>query len=386
MSNNYNVFELMDDYGPEKILCVSDSKTGMKGVLVIDNTARGPGKGGCRMAPQLNVQEVCRLARVMTWKWAMVDFSFGGAKAGIVADPNSPNKEEILRSFVRALKKHVPSDYVFGLDMGLTEADAAIVVDETGDMGGSMGTPSELGGIPYDQLGVTGHGVAECCQIAANYKGKDIKNMTVSVQGFGAVGKATVKFLAEKGAKIVGISTIKGALYDPSGFDVAKLLKIQAEVGDDVITEYGSGQVKKLGQELLFDADILVPAAFHDVIHINNVADIKAEIIVEGANMPTTAGAEKILEDRGTLIVPDFVANAGGVIAAAVGMDARYSCIRPGPEVVYNLIEKKMKENVTVIIDRAISQKERTRDVAMSIAKERVVTAMKLRGNKRINF
>ena len=136
-----DVFELMDEWGPEKVVAVSDHKTGMKGVLVIDNTARGMGKGGTRMLPTVSVGEIARLARVMTWKWAGVDLFYGGAKAGIQADPQSPYKEEILRAFVRRLSNEVPAEYVFGLDMGLTEDDAAVINDELGDRGAAVGTP-----------------------------------------------------------------------------------------------------------------------------------------------------------------------------------------------------------------------------------------------------
>ena len=151
------MFELIDEWGPEKVVCVSDARTGMRGVLVIDNTARGMGKGGTRMSTTVSVGEVARLARNMTWKWAGVDLFYGGAKAGIWADPNAESKEAVLRAFVRALKNEVPEEYVFGLDVGLTEKDAAIMLDEVGGRGGAVGTPHALGGLPYDQLGVTGH-------------------------------------------------------------------------------------------------------------------------------------------------------------------------------------------------------------------------------------
>ncbi len=162
-----DALSLIDDWGPEKIVVVSHRRTGMKGVLVIDNTARGIGKGGTRMSPTVTVDEVARLARVMTWKWAGVDLFYGGAKAGIVADPASPDKEAVLRAFARALSNEVPREYVMGLDMGLTESDAAIIQDELGDRGAAVGTPEHLGGVAYDKLGVTGYGVAEATDAAA---------------------------------------------------------------------------------------------------------------------------------------------------------------------------------------------------------------------------
>src|SRR5688572_26236949 len=122
-SMQVDTLQLIDEWGPEKVVCVSDRRTGMRGVLVIDNSARGVGKGGTRMSPSLSVMEVARLARTMTWKWAAVDLFHGGAKAGIIGDPNAPDKEAVLRAFARALANEVPAEYVFGLDMGLTEND-----------------------------------------------------------------------------------------------------------------------------------------------------------------------------------------------------------------------------------------------------------------------
>ncbi|MFG1954233.1 Glu/Leu/Phe/Val dehydrogenase dimerization domain-containing protein [Micromonospora sp. NPDC048830] len=155
----------MNEWGPEKVDRVQDQRLGMRGVLVIDNATRGMGMGDTRMSPTLTVTEVARLAGTMTWKWAAVDLLSGGAKAGIRADPAAANKEQILRSFVQRLHNEIPQEYVFGLDMGLTENDAAIVADELG-RAAAVGTPAELGGLPYDELGITGYGVAEAADAA----------------------------------------------------------------------------------------------------------------------------------------------------------------------------------------------------------------------------
>jgi len=179
--------ELIDQWGPEKVVLVSDRRSGMRGVLVIDNTSCGLGKGGTRMSPTLTVSEVARLARTMTWKWAAVDLFHGGAKAGILGDPRAGNKEQVLRAFARALAKEVPSDYVFGLDMGLAEEDAAILVDELNDRGVSTGLTAALGGPPYDKLGVTGFGVAEATHAAAAIIDLDLRGARVGIEGFGAV-------------------------------------------------------------------------------------------------------------------------------------------------------------------------------------------------------
>src|SRR5918997_5821555 len=237
-----SVFGLFDEWGPEKIVAVSDRKTGMRGVLVLDNTARGMGKGGTRMSPTLTVREVARLARTMTWKWAAVDLFHGGAKAGILAHPSASNKEEVLRAFARALRNEVPAEYVFGLDMGLTEQDAAVLLDELGDRGAAVGLPRALGGLPYDELGVTGFGVAEAADAAATEAGWQLAGSRVAVQGFGAVGEAAARRFVELGATVVAVSTAVGAVHDPDGLDVARLSGLRARLGDDCVRGYGGSR------------------------------------------------------------------------------------------------------------------------------------------------
>lgn len=370
-------FDLMDEWGPEKIVAVSDAKTGMKGVLVIDNTARGIGKGGTRMQPTVSVDEIARLARVMTWKWAGVDLFYGGAKAGIRADPNSPYKEEILRSFVRALSNEVPEEYVFGLDMGLTENDAAIILDELGDRGAAVGTPYDLGGVPYDQLGITGYGVAEVVDEAAVATG--LSGEPVSVQGFGAVGHAAASRLHELGYPIVAISTARGAIHDPGGLDIPKLLELRAEHGDDLVSLFPELAIET-GSELFVDAAILVPAALQDVINASNVGRIKARLLVEGANLPTDAVAQAALRSSGVTVIPDFVANAGGVVSAAFAMDARYSAFRPATEQIFNTVSDKLRVNTVTVLTEAARMNNTTHAAARFLAQERVRKAMRLRG------
>lgn len=232
--------DLIDEWGPEKVVAVSHGRTGMSGVLVIDNTARGVGKGGTRMSRTVTTREVARLARNMTWKWAAVDLFFGGAKAGIRFDPRSSDKEVVLRSFARALANEVPREYVLGLDMGLTEDDAAIMQDELGDRGAAVGGPAHLGGVAYDQLGVTGFGVAEAADAAATTIGLKTAAARVAIQGFGAVGTAAAKRFAELGSSIVAVSTAKGAIANPTGFDVAELVRARDEFGDDLVTRIGT--------------------------------------------------------------------------------------------------------------------------------------------------
>lgn len=371
---------MMDDWGPEKVVCVSDSRTGMRGVLVIDNTARGIGKGGTRMHPAVTVEEIARLARVMTWKWASVDLFLGGAKAGIAADPHGADKEVILRSFVRALRNEIPREYVVGLDMGLTERDAAIVQDELGDRAAAVGTPHELGGVPYDDLGITGYGVAEAADAAAEFAGAPLAGARVAVQGLGAVGGAAARRFVELGAVVVAVSTARGALHDPDGLDVAKLLELRSAVGDDVVSEYPGGRRLAAGEELTVPVDVLVPAAVQDVLDAPTALRVQARIVVEGANLPTSAEAQQVLARRGVVVVPDFVANAGGVVAAGFAMDARYSPFRPDSEAIFSFVSATLRSNTASVLVESARRGGTTHDAARALAQERVRAAMRLRG------
>ncbi|HWN33616.1 MAG TPA: Glu/Leu/Phe/Val dehydrogenase [Pseudonocardia sp.] len=370
----------IDEWGPEKIVCVADSRTGMRGVLVIDNTARGMGKGGTRMSPSVTVAEIARLARVMTWKWAAVDLFFGGAKAGIVSDPSGPDKERVLRAFARTMADQIPASYVAGLDMGMTERDAAIIQDELGDRGAAVGVPEELGGVPYDELGVTGYGVAESVDAALRRVGRDPKGARVALQGFGAVGFAAARRLDELGASVVALSTARGVVHDPDGLDVPKWLALRAEHGDDCVLAAPDSARRVAGEELLVDCDVLIPAATQDVIDVDVAARIRASLVVEGANLPTSPAARTVLAERGVTVVPDFIANAGGTVAGAFAMDARYSAFRPDPAAIFAEIATRLRQNTHTVLDRAEAAGITPHEAALAIATDRVRTAMDLRG------
>ncbi len=378
-------FGLMDEWGPEKVVCVSDTRTGMRGVLVIDNTARGIGKGGTRMTPTVTVAEVARLARVMTWKWAGVDLFFGGAKAGIRADPHDPDKERILRAFVRALANEVPREYVFGLDMGLTEDDAAVIQDEIGDRSAVVGTPRALGGVPYDDWGVTGYGVAEAADAALQHRGTSLRGARIVVQGFGAVGMAAARRLSELGAIVIAVSTAEGALHDPDGLDVDAMVNARRELGDRFVTRLAGGSRQRLeaGAELGLEAEVLVPAATQDVVDGALAPSLRFEAVVEGANLPITPAALEVLSARGLTVVPDFIANAGGVVAAAYAMDARSSPFPVDRSVIFDAVSHKLRENTAVVLENADTSGETTHTAARRLAAERVQAAMGLKRRMR---
>ncbi|WP_240322665.1 Glu/Leu/Phe/Val family dehydrogenase [Austwickia chelonae] len=374
-----DLFTSADEWGPEKIVYVSDRRTGMQGVLVIDNTARGMGKGGTRMSPTLTVDETARLARTMTWKWAAADLFYGGAKAGIRADPTQPNKEAVLRAFARALADEVPAEYVFGLDMGLDERDAAVLVDELRDRGAATGLPRALGGTPYDQLGITGHGVAEATAAAAEHLGFDLRGARVVVQGFGAVGAAAAHRLHAAGALVIAVSNAHGTVTDPDGLDIEQLVQARENYGEQGLLDSGY-TVGGVDDALDIPCDILIPAAKQDVIDETLSARLATRLIVEGANLPTSDSARRILHDRGITVVPDFIANAGGIIAAAYSMDARRSAFVVDTGQVLATVADTLRANTLVVLEQSRKTGLHTRDAALHLAQERVREAMALRG------
>jgi len=236
----------VDELGPEKIVITYDPKTKTKGILVIDNTALGPGKGGIRLVPDVTVTEVCRLARVMTLKTAMAELPFGGAKSGVKGNPRG-DKAAMLKAFGKALKNLCITEYIAAPDMNTGEEEMRAFVEGAGTPKAATGKPKDLGGLPHE-LGSTGFGVSESAEVAADFAGVGLKGTTVAIEGFGNVGSFTMKFLTEKGAKVVAVSDSKGTIYDENGLDYETLMNTKKEQG--TVTAHSSGK-KPSGEELL---------------------------------------------------------------------------------------------------------------------------------------
>ncbi len=353
-----------DKFGPEKIIKTYDRKTNTHGILVIDNTARGPGKGGIRFLPDVSIREVARLARAMTWKTALADIPFGGAKAGIIGDPKKGTMEP-MRAFARALKPFVPSEYVTAPDMNTGMEEMRAFVEEIGNNDGATGKPADIGGIPHE-LGSTGFGVVISAETACEHMNWPMKGKTVAIEGFGEVGTAAAKYFTEKGAKVVALSDSKGAVYVPDGIDVAKAIKVKEETR--AVGNYPGG--KQLPGEEIFglDVDILVPGARPDVITEANYNDIKAKLVVEAANIPMSPEIEEKLYAKGIVVIPDFLANSGGVISSYVEF------IHGTPEDAFKMIEEKLRQNTKEVLE--LTKEHSPRVAAMKIAQERVEKAL----------
>ncbi|MBU0662762.1 Glu/Leu/Phe/Val dehydrogenase, partial [Candidatus Micrarchaeota archaeon] len=287
-----------DEFGPEKILEVHDHKSGMHGFVVIDNTALGPGKGGIRMMPNVTVDEVYKLARTMTWKCAMAELPFGGAKSGIIADAkklSAEQKERIVAKFAEGLKPVCPELYVSAPDMNIAEHEMEIFANANGDNKACTGKPAAMGGLPHE-LGSTGYGTYLAAKAGAEHLGMDLKGAKVSIEGFGNVGTFAMKFLAEEQANIVAVSDSKGLIYDENGFDYEKMMKVKGETGS--VTNYGTGKVLA-GKDIVgLDVDILITAAIPDLITRENVGQVKARLLSEGSNIPMELGLEEELHKK----------------------------------------------------------------------------------------
>ena len=357
-----------DRFGPEKVVLLNDPGAGLEAVVVIDNVAAGPAIGGTRMAPDVTVAEVARLARAMTFKNAAAGLPHGGAKSGIRADPRMPDEDKValVRAFGRAIR--TLTDYVPGPDMGLDEALMAHLRDECGR---AVGLPPVLGGIPLDVLGATGFGVAVAADVAADLGVVALTGARVVVQGYGAVGRHAARFLAERGAVVVAVSDSRGAVANPVGLDLVAL-EAHKSTGASVV-EFTGGTSVAADSLLALDCEIWVPAARPDVITAANADAMKARLVLQGANIPATAEAEGILHRRGVVVVPDFIANAGGVICAAVeyaGGTATQA---------FAMIEERISVNTRTVLERAAATGTTPREAADAMARERVSEAMSYR-------
>jgi len=275
-------------------------------------------------------------------------------------------KEQLIRAFADAVADI--TDYIPGPDMGTDERCMAWIREETGR---AVGLPGAVGGIPLDEIGATGFGLAACVDVAREFIGLDLKGARVALQGFGAVGKHAARFLAEKGCVLVAASDTSGTLTAPSGLDVGALIALK-EAGRP-LREHGSGTKLPADAILDVDCDIWIPAARPDVVRADNVLRLRARLMPQGANIPCTPEAEQVLHERGVLVVPDFIANAGGVICASIEY-------RGGTQrAAFEYIDERVRANTRAVLQESQRDKTLPRAAALKLAERRVRTAMQMR-------
>jgi len=363
-----DMFRFADELGPLKVIHVHVPSINLKAVLVVDNIARGPSIGGMRMARDVSPEECFRLARAMTFKNAAADLPHGGGKIVIYGDPKMPkaDKQVLLRGLAHALRNE--TTYIFAPDMGTDEECMAWIRDEVERV---VALPRELGGIPLDEIGATGWGLSHATYVASRFCDIEVKGARVVVQGFGAVGVHVARFLTARGAVLAAVADSRGAIHNPDGLDFAKLLELKQQ--GKGVSEYPDGKRLDRDDVVGVECDIWIPAARPDVIREDNVHQLKTKLVVEGANIPVTHEAERILYEKGILYVPDFIANAGGVICAAMEYHGA------NETAAMAAIEEKLRRNTETVLKNAVDKKIQPRQAANEMALERVKKAMEYR-------
>ena len=357
------------------------------GYRVIHNTARGPGKGGVRFDAGVSIEEVRALAAWMTWKCAVVDVPFGGAKGGILCNPFRLSPKELERLTRRYTSRIIstlgPDSDVPAPDVNTNEQTMAWILD-TYSMHVGRSTPAVVTGKPValgGSLGrrdATGRGCLIVIQEAFAHLGMRLQGSTVAVQGFGKVGAVAARLLYEAGCKVVAISDRGGAIYNAKGIDIPAAIKW---LSNRVLLDGFPGGEPIASEALLaLDVDVLVPAAMENVITSLNAASVQARIVCEGANGPTTAAADAILEGNGVIVIPDILANAGGVTVSYFEWVQNRAA--------YHWTERMVNDRLTETMQRAFSEVAREskkrnvtlRTAAYCLGIDRVATAHRLRG------
>ena len=293
------------------------------GFRVQHSIARGPGKGGVRYSPEVTLNEVRALASWMTWKCAVVNLPFGGAKGGVICDPKKMSQGELERMTRRYTSEIIefigPEKDVLAPDMNTNEQTMAWIMDTYSmHMGHTVtsvvtGKPVTVGG-SHGRIEATGRGVQVMCDESLRYLKMPVEGCRVIIQGFGNVGSNAARLLMERGYKIIGVAEFDGGLSNPNGIDIHQLLDYKRR--NNTILGFRNAEATPSEELMETECEILIPAATENVITSRNADKIKARIVVEGANGPTTAVADEILSEKRIFIVPDILANAGGVTAS----------------------------------------------------------------------
>lgn len=358
------------------------------GYRVQHSLARGPAKGGVRFHPEVTMDEVVALAMNMTWKCAVVDIPYGGAKGGVVVDPSKLSLGELERltrrftseiSIIIGPEKDIPAP-----DVNTNPQIMAWMMD-TYSMHKGYSIPSVVTGKPIDiggslgRVDATGRGCVYTVRELAKRIGLKLEGATAAVQGFGNVGSHAAIFLQDYGCKVVAVSDVYGGLYNAQGLDCRAIKAVVAKTG--TIMEY-QGEAERIPREAVLEVpvDILVPAAMENQIHAGNAHRIQAKIIAEGANGPTTNEADEILRSKGTIIIPDILANAGGVTVSYFEWVQGLQSLSWTEKQVAAELERRMVTSFNQVYDRAEREDVDLRTAAYLIAIERVAQAIKLRG------
>jgi glutamate dehydrogenase (NAD(P)+) len=349
-----------------------------EGYRVQHNMARGPMKGGLRYHPAMDEDHAAALANLMTWKTAVVDVPYGGAKGGINCDPHSMSEKDLFQvtiRFVEQMKEVIgPMTDIPAPDVNTNAKVMGWIMHEYSQYAGF--SPGVVTGKPLDLFGsegreaATGRGIMDVLAEALGEQERDFNEITVAIQGFGNVGSNAARLIAERGAKIVAVADHTGGVAKEGGLDVPALVAWVAEHGG--VKDFPTGEAFDNTEIITWDADVLVPAALEDAIHKDNASYVKAKIIVEGANGPTTPEADQILNERGILIVPDILANAGGVTVSYFEWAQNIQQFKWDEERVNLELDKKMSKAYRSVRKVATERDIDKRTAAFVLAIQRV--------------
>jgi len=345
--------------------------------VVLHNTVRGPAKGGIRMSPSVNLEETRRLAELMTYKCALTKIPFGGGKSGIRIDPKTltpESRRDLIGAYCQVFREYLVNEtYIPAPDLGTGPMDMAMIYGYTHMPESVTGKPPRIGGLPGREE-ATGYGVATATKMAAaKILKKDVDTLTVAIQGFGNVGKWTAKFLSQWGARVVAVSDVHSALYMDEGLPIRDMMAIKHL--EDV-------QLPKMAHDdlLLLPVDILIPAAVENVITGEVAQSIKAGLIVEAANDPTTIEGDVVLNERNIPVIPDIFANAGGVIASYIEWRQGKSGSLTDRTETYESIKRQLARAFSEISNEVSRENISYRLAAQVLAVDEVVQSMKDRG------
>ena len=380
-----------NNLAPELEVTVRDPRIGVEGFVVVWNTPRSSideippcGKGGTRITPATSLDEIKMLARIMALKNAAAGLPIGGAKSGLCDDPRTAGFEKRLRRYAQLVAPLLVERGGiwggFGFDIGVKPHHAEWVCDELGTRTCFTGKSIEHGGTDYDREGIAGYGVSEAAASALEIQGGDVAKTTYAVQGLGAMGAAIIRFFSQYGGRLHAVADplLGGCVIFKDGASPALCAAI---AGHDIerIKElaHQEGVACPLDAVLLQDVDVLFPAEVQDVITKENVGLIKARMIVEGANSPCKPPARSILHDRGVLVLPDFIVNSGGIIAAFVEMTSSVSIeenrkTKQKVQEAKRITKDKIRENVRQVLETAFSLGVEPSLVARHLALSRI--------------
>jgi glutamate dehydrogenase (NAD(P)+) len=357
------------------------------GFRVQHSIARGPGKGGIRYSPDVNLDEVRALASWMTWKCAVVNIPFGGAKGGVICDPKKMSNGELERMTRRYTSEIIdfigPEKDVPAPDMNTNDQTMAWIMDTYSmHMGHTVtsvvtGKPLNIGG-SRGRVEATGRGVQAICDESVRYLKMPIEGCRVVIQGFGNVGSNAARLLMERGYKIVGIAEFDGGLSNPNGIDIHQLLDYKRR--NNTILGFRNAEAMPSEELLESECEILIPAATENVITSRNADKIKARVVVEGANGPTTAVADDILAEKRIFVVPDILANAGGVTASYFEWVQDRQGYFWKEAVLNEQMETILRDSFDDVVRYSEAHNVNNRIAAYMLAIDRVASTIKQRG------